>query len=143
MAHEEYTGKSAGTTITYDGGNIPTGWYKITITENGRPKPGSLDITAAGDASYTYMDDPLGGEGSPSCSVDVEGFLSVTDHQDTGLTSKTFDGQGTVVVMKKTAEDTFTMTNAVFNGLETGGAFAAVQPFKATFVLAATAGAWS
>lgn len=143
MAHEPYTGKSAGTTITYDGGNIPTGWYKITITENGRPKTGQLDITKAGDASYTYMDDPLGGEGSPSCTVDVEGFMSVTDHQDSGLLAKAFDGTGTVVVVKKAAEDTFTMTSASYMGLETGAGFAEVQPYKATFALAASAGAWS
>ena len=86
MAHEKYTGKSATTTVTYGSTTIP-GWRSITIEENGRPLPTPIDITIAGDSSYQFTDDPLGGKTSPNCTVTIEGLLSVTDHQDAGTTS--------------------------------------------------------
>ena len=73
---------------------------------------GQLDKTKAGDAAYAFMDDPLGGKGSPSASVKVDGFLSVTDHQDTGLLASAMNGTGNVVVQKATGVDKFTMTSA-------------------------------
>jgi hypothetical protein len=143
MAYTEYTGKSGATTITYGGASVPTGWRKIVITEKGRPLTGQLDKTKAGDAAYAFMDDPLGGKGSPSASVKVDGFLSVTDHQDTGLLASAINGTGTVIVQKATGKDKFTLTAAYYNGMDVGAAFADVQPFSATFVLAASTGVWS
>lgn len=143
MAHQEFTGASGPTSITYDGANIPTGWRKITISEKGKPLSTPIDKTHAGDASYQWMADPLGGKGSASATVDVEGFLSVTDHQDSGLLSKTFDGTGNVIVTTGTSSDKFTLTAARYAGMDVGGAFADVQPFKASFSLASSSGAWS
>lgn len=143
MAHEEYTGKSAGTTITLAGASIPTGWRQIVITEKGGPATEQLDITTAGDSAYTFMDDPLGSKGQASCTVQMSGFLSVTDFTDNGLTSKAIDSTGAVVVIKKTAEDTFTATGAIFRSFETEAPFAGVVPYTATFALDSSAGAWS
>lgn len=143
MAHEEYTGKSGGTTITLGGASIPTGWRKITITEKGGPATEQLDITTAADSSYSYMDDPLGAKGQPSCTVVVEGFLSVTDYADSGILSKTIDSTANVVVIKKTAEDTFTAASAIFRSFRTEAPFAGVVPYTATFALDNSAGAWT
>lgn len=143
MAHEEYTGKSGGTTITLGGASLPTGWRQIVITERGGPATDQLDITTAGDAAYSYMDDPLGSKGQPSCTVVVSGFLSVTDHQDSGILSKAIDSTGDVVVTKKTGEDTFTAASAIFRGFETEAPFAGVVPYTVTFALDNSAGAWT
>ena len=107
MAHEVFTGKSGGSSITYGGASIPTGWKKITIAEKGKPLAGQLDTTAAGDSAYSFTDDSLGGKGSPSCTVTVEGLMSKTDVHDSGLLASTIDATGDVVVttgMLKSAE---------------------------------------
>ena len=134
MSHAEFTGKSAGTTFSYDG--VGTGWQKITIAEKGKPLAEQLDTTAAGDAAWVFIDDPLGGKGAMSTTVTVDGLLSATDHEDTGLLSKAIDGTGDVIVKTKTSGDEFTLTGARYSGMDTGAAFAAVVPYKATFNLA-------
>lgn len=143
MAHSEFTGYSGGTTITFDGDSIPTGWRKITISEKGKPLSEQLDITHAGDAAYAFMDDPLGAKGQASCSVVVEGFLSVTDHQDSGILAAALDSEGDVVVTTATGGDEFTATGAAYKSFDTGAAFAAVVPYTLTFTLASGAGAWA
>lgn len=141
MAHAEFTGKSAGTTVTYDG--VGTGWQKITIAEKGRPVPDQLDTTAAGDAAWVFIDDPLGGPGAPSSTVTIDGLISSTDHQDTGLLSKAIDGTGDVLVTTAALGDLWTGTAMRFSGMDVGAAFAEVQPYKATFTLQNSAGTWS
>lgn len=143
MAHEEYTGKSAGTTITVGAASIPTGWRKITIEENGVPAPEPLDITTAGDAAYTYMDDPLGGKGQTSAKVTVEGFLSKTDFTDSGILSKALGSTANVIVIKKTGEDTWTGTSMIYQSFVSSAEFASVVPFTATYEVAASTGVWS
>ena len=143
MAHEEYTGKSTATSITVGAADIPTGWRRITITEVGGPAKDQLDITTAGDAAYSYMDDPLGSKGQPSCTVQVEGFMSVTDHQDSGITASAIDSAATVIVVKAVGDDTFTATSALFRSFETEAPFAGVVPYTATFALDSNAGVWS
>ena len=135
MSHAEFTGKSGGTTFTYDG--VGTGWQKITIAEKGKPLPDEFDITHAGDAAWTYLagGDPLGGKGAASVTVTVDGLISSTDHQDTGLLSKAIDGTGDVIVTTKALGDLWTGTALRFSGMDVGAAFAEVQPYKATFVL--------
>ena len=81
MAFAPFTGKSGGTIIKFNGVTL-LGWRKISIAEDGRPLPAMLDITDAGDAAYTFVADPLGGKGSRSATVTVEGLLSEQDHQD-------------------------------------------------------------
>ena len=143
MAHEEYTGKSGGTTITFAAASIPTGWRKITITETGGPAPDQLDTTTAGDAAYSYMTDPLGSKGAVSCTVQVEGFLSVTDYNDIGITKSAIDSTGEVIIIKKTAEDTWTQAAMIFRSFNTEAPFAGVVPYTATFAHDSSAGAWS
>lgn len=142
MAHQEFTGSQGPTVIAWDSVTL-TGWQKITIAEKGKPLPEQLDKTHAGDATYQLMDHPLGGQGSASCSVAVEGLLSVTDHQDTGLLSKAVDGTGNLTVTTKAASDKFTMTAGYYKGLDVGAQFADLQPFKANFTLASSSGVWS
>jgi hypothetical protein len=141
MAHQETTGKDVA--VTYDGASIPTGWQKITIAEKGKPLREQIDKTHAGDAAYAFMDDPLGGKGSASCTVTIEGLLSVTDHQDSGLLTKSIDGEATLVVSYGSGKDKFTLTDAGFKSHDAGGPFANVQPFRSSFSNPASAGAWS
>jgi len=143
MAHAEFTGASATTAITYGAADIPTGWRKITIAEKGKALAEQLDKTHAGDATYQWLDDPLGAKGAPSCTVTVEGLLSSTDHQDTGILASAIDAAATVIVTTESLGDTFTLTSAVFKSFDTGAAFAAVQPFSLTFTNAGSSGAWS
>lgn len=143
MAHEEYTGKSGGTTITFGGAGIPTGWRKITITETGGPAPEQLDKTHAGDSTYSYMADPLGSKGAKSCTVQVEGFLSVTDYAENGISKSAMDATGEVIVIKKTAEDTWTLAGMIFRSFNTSAPFAGVVPYAATFAHDSSAGAWT
>jgi len=143
MAHEVFTGKSGGSSITFDADSIPTGWKKITIAEKGKPLAGQLDTTAAGATAYSFTDDPLGGKGSPSCTVTVEGLMSKTDVHDSGLLASTIDATGDVVVTTGAASDEFTLSDAVYKGMRTGAGFADVQPYTATFTLASSAGSWA
>lgn len=143
MAHEEYTAKSAGSTVTVGGASLPTGWRQITITENGRPMAEALDITHAGDSAYSYMTDPLGGKGAPSCEVKIEGFLSVTDFTDNGVTSKAIDSTGNVVVKKASDGDEFTAASAIYRSFETEAPFGGVVPYTATYALDGSSGVWA
>jgi hypothetical protein len=142
MAHEEYTAKSATSSLTLGGADVLTGCRQITITERGKPAATPIDITHAGDSAYAYMADPLGATGSVSCEVTVEGYLSVTDKQDSGILSKAIDSTGTIVVKKAADGDQFTATDAIFRSFETEAPFAGVVPFTATFALDSSSGVW-
>ena len=143
MAHTKYTGKSGGSTVTVGGGSIPTGWRKITISEKGKPLAQTIDTTVAGDSAYVFTADPLGGKGSASATVTVEGFLSVTDHQDTGLLATAIGTAGDVVVKKAVSGDEYTLSGAVYQSFSSGAEFAAVVPYQATFELSTAAGSWA
>lgn len=142
MAHEEYTGKSAGTSVTLAAVAV-NGWRQITISEKGKPAAQQIDITTAGDAGYQYMTDPLGAKGSPSVEVQIEGLLSVTDHKDTGLLSKAIDSTGSLVIKKASDGDQITVASAVLKSRETSAPFAGVVPFSATFALDSASGVWA
>jgi hypothetical protein len=143
MAHEEYTAKSATSSLTLGGADVLTGCRQVTITERGKPAAAKIDITTAGDSAYSYMTDPLGAQGTASCEIVVEGFLSVTDHQDSGILSKAIDSTGTVIVKKAADGDWFTATSAIFRSFETEAPFAGVVPFTATFALDSSSGVWA
>ncbi len=143
MAHEEYTGKSGGSLITLGGASIPTGWRQIVITERGGPAKAQLDVTTAGDSAYTYMDDPLGSQGAKSVTVQVEGLLSVTDHKDTGMLSKSLDSTGVLIVKKATDGDWLTLTGAIFRSHETEATFGGLTPYTLTFALDSSSGVWA
>lgn len=143
MAFAPFTGKSGGTTFNVDAAAMP-GWRTITVEENGRPLPTPLDITDAGDSAYTFVDDPLGGKGDESCTITVEGFLSVTDHQDTGGWLALAIGTAyTLTVTTKASGDEWTLAACVFKSFNTDVAVAGVVPFTATFAHATSPGAWS
>lgn len=143
MAHEEYTAKSATSSLLLGGADVLTGCRQVTITERGKPAATPIDITTAGDSAYAYMADPLGATGSVSCEVVVEGYLSVTDKQDSGILSKAIDSTGTVIVKKAADGDWFTATSAIFRSFETEAPFAGVVPFTATFALDSSSGVWA
>ncbi len=143
MAHAKYTGKSAGTAITFGGGSIPTGWRKITIEERGKPLPEMIDTTVAGDSVYTFTADPLGGKGFGGATVTVEGYLSVTDHQDSGLTATAIGTTGDVVVTTTASGDEFTLSSAYYESFSTSAEFAGVVPYTATFSLNNDDGTWA
>ena len=143
MSHAEYTAKSATSSLTLGGADVLTGCRQVTITERGKPAATPIDITHAGDAAYSYMADPLGAQGTASCEVVVEGYLSVTDYTDSGILSKAIDSVATIIVKKQAAGDWFTQTNAIFRSFETEAPFAGVVPFTATFALDGTSGVWA
>jgi len=143
MAHTKYTGKSAGTTVTVAAGNIPTGWRKITIEERGKPIADMIDTTVAGDSAYAFTADPLGGKSATSATVSIEGFLSVTDHQDTGILATALGTTGTVIVTTATGGDLYTLTSPYYQAFTTSAEFAGVVPYTATFELKNSTGAWT
>lgn len=144
MAFARYTGKSGGTIIKYNNITLP-GWRKITIEEKSRTLPTPLDVTAAQDSVYTFVDDPLGGKSSPSCTVTVEGFLSVTDAADgaTGILQFSPGDSYTLLITTKTSGDEWTQANMVLKTFTTGTEVAAVMPYTMTFSHATLSGAWS
>lgn len=143
MALEKFTGKSATSTLTV-GGTVMPGWRDITVTENGAALPTPVDVTAAQDAAYAFVDDPLGGDQTPSCSVDVSGLLSITDQKDgSGWFALTKGNTYTVIVKTKTGGDEWTQANMVFKEFTTGAGVAEAMPFTAKFSYQTAAGAWA
>lgn len=143
MAFTIYTGKSGGTVVVFSGVTMP-GWKSITIEENGKPLPSPVDVTDAGDAAYTFVDDPLGGKGDKSCTVTVEGFLSNVDFSGAGgwlqLAKGTCAAQ---TVTTATGGDEWTQNSMTLKTFTTGAGVAEVMPFTATFTHATLPGAWS
>ena len=143
MAFTPYTGKSAGTVITYNGVTIP-GWRMVRIEEKGRPKPEQIDITDAGDPSYTFVDDPLGGKTSPNASVTIEGLLSSKDKNDgvAGILQFAPGASYALIVTTASGGDEYTLT-AVLKTINTSEEVAGVVPYTMTFTNSTSAGAWA
>ena len=144
MALAIFTGKSGGTTVTYNSITL-LGWRKITIEEKGKPLPTPLDVTDAGDATYTFVDDPLGGKTSNSATVTIEGLLSVTDKADGAIGWLQFAPGNTFTLLVTTAAlgDVYTLTSAVFKTFVTGAEVAGVVPYTATFTNSTSSGGWT
>ena len=142
MAYEKYTGYSATTVVDWGAMSACGGWRKITIAEKGASVAETIDITDAADATYDFVDDPLGGKGSESSTVTVEGFLSVTDKKDSGWTSMAIGSAQTVLVTKKASNDEWTAA-MVYKSFNTEVAVGTVVPFTATFEAVTSAGTWS
>ncbi len=142
MAHSKYTGYSAPTVVDWGAMSACGGWRKITIAEKGSPAAETIDTTVAADATYAFTDDPLGGKGSASSTVTVEGFLSVTDKEDSGWTSMAIGSAQTVLITKKASNDEWTAA-MVYKSFTTEAAVGTVVPFTATFEAVTSAGTWS
>lgn len=142
MAHSKYTGYSATTVVDWGAMSACGGWRKITIAEQGKPATETIDTTVAADASYAETDDPLGGKGSASSTVTVEGFLSVTDKQDTGWTGMAIGSAQTILVTKKASNDEWT-ASMVYKSFTTEAGIGTVVPFTAVFENTTSAGTWS
>ena len=142
MAYEKYTGYSATTVVDWGAMSACGGWRKITIAEKGAPAAETIDITDAADATYDFVDDPLGGKGSASSTVTVEGFLSVTDKEDSGWTSMAIGSAQTVLITKKASNDEWTAA-MVYKSFTTEAAVGVVVPFTATFEAVTSPGTWS
>lgn len=146
MAHAKYTGKTATSHFSWDGDSVPTGCRKITIAERGAPATETVDVTVAADTAYVFVDDPMGGKGSASVTVTIEGFLSVTDFVDDGLTATgTYDiGDTATLLVHKTANgDLLTVTGATYKSFTTEAAVGTIVPYTATWEHTTSAGAWS
>ena len=72
----------------------------------------------------------------------VEGFLSVTDKEDSGWTSMAIGSAQTVLITKKASNDEWTAA-MVYKSLTTEAAVGTVVPFTATFEAVTSAGTWS
>ena len=144
MALTMFTGKSGGTIATFNAVTL-LGWRKITIDEKGKPLPTPMDITDAGDASYTFVDDPLKGKAFPSASVTIEGFLSHQDKKDGALGWLQF-APGAVydlIIITAALGDTYTLASATLKTFTTGAEVAGIAPYTATFTHATSAGVWT
>ena len=145
MAHSKYTGYSATSHFTWSGDSVPTGCRKITIAEKGKPATETIDVTVAADTSYQEVDDPMGGKGAASSTVTVEGFLSVTDFTDSGITKTgTYDigDSDTLVVHKKANGDSWTNTMTL-KSFTTEVGIGEVVPYTVTWESTVSAGTWS
>lgn len=145
MAHTVYTGAGA-TTAPKVGGTAITGWREITIEETFAPVAEQLDKTKAGDASYQFMDDPLGGKGSPASKITVNGLLSRSEKHDAGvLTANQPDSTVTVTVQKGSGagKDLFTMTSGRVQSFDAPHDTASLVPYTVVYSLSTSAGVWS
>lgn len=142
MALTKYIGKSAPSTITCDGTGIP-GWRKITIEERGKPIPDMIDVTDEDSTSYEYVADPLGGKGSLSATITVEGYLSATDFVGAASPvlysadgNKIGDADTIVFWSDSGGGDQYTLTNGIRKTTDIGLPFAGVVPYTASWELA-------
>lgn len=142
MSHSKYTGYSAPTVVDWGAMSACGGWRKITIAEKGAPATETIDTTVAADATYQTTDDPLGGKGSASSTVTVEGFLSVTDKADSGWTSMALESAQTILITKKASNDEWT-EDMVYKSFTTEIGIGVVVPFTAVFENTTSAGTWS
>lgn len=145
MSHTIYTGKSA-TTAPKVGGTAILGWREITIEETFAPVAEQMDITKAGDAAYTYQDDPLGGKGSASCQITVTGLLSRLAKSESGvLTANQPDATVTVTVQKAAGagKDLFTMTSGRVKSFDNPHETPSLVSYTVVYGLATSAGAWT
>jgi hypothetical protein len=145
MAHTLYTGKSA-TTAPKIGATAFTGWREITIEETFAPVADQVDITAAGDSSYTFQDDPLGGKGSASCQLTVAGLFSRSEKHDTGVLTANQPGATVTSTVQKgsgAGKDLFTLTGGTVKSFDTPHEVAALVPYTIVIALPTSAGVWS
>lgn len=145
MSHTVYTGKSGGTVVKIGATAIPR-WKQIVIKETGKPLPADVDTTNAASSVFSYIDDPLGGQGTPKCSIAVSGLKPRTDKFSVGILTATAAGATvTVTVQKATSagKDLFTMTSGRFMGLKVPAEIASIVPYTASFELDSSAGVWS
>ena len=141
MAHAKYTGKYACNLFKFAGAVVP-GIRKITITENGKPIAGMIDGTVSGDTAYVMVEDALGGKGSPSAKVAIDGFLSVTAAAEIGVTTLVKGATGTVLVTKAASGDEYTLLLAKLDNVIVSAPFAGVVAFTASFSNNNSSGTW-
>lgn len=144
MAFTRFTGKSGGTVVKFNSVTVP-GWRSINIEEKGRPLPTPIDVTDAGDSVYTFVDDPLGGKGSPTASVTIEGLLSNKDKND-GAAGLLQFGPGdtyTLLVTTATGGDEYTLTSAVYKTFDSGAEVASAVPYTLTYSHSTSSGSWA
>ena len=89
------------------------------------------------------MTDPLGAQGSASCECTIDGYLSVTSKQDTGILSLALDSHEKLIIKKSATQDWFTMDEAIYRNFETSTPFAGVVPYSITFALDSSSGVWA
>lgn len=142
MAHSKYTGKSAATAVDWGSLDGCHGWRKITIAEKGAPATEAIDTTVAADTGYAYTDDPLGGKGSDSSVVTVEGFLSAIDNNESGWTTLVIGATETILITKTASGDEWT-ADMVVKSFTTEVGIGEVVPFTTTFENTTSAGTWS
>lgn len=145
MAHTVYTGKSHTSSVK-EGGTALVGWKEITIDETFAPAAVPIDITKAGDAAYTTMDNPLGGKGQATCKVTVNGLLSRSDVHDTGkVLSTAIDSTATVLVQKGSGagHDLFTLTSGTKRRRNVEVPATDIVKYTVEYELDSSAGVWS
>jgi len=145
MAHTPYTGKSGGT-VANIGADAIARWRELVIAETGRPVSEQMDVTDSADSSWTFLADPLGGKGTPSCTITVNGFKPKDGVVGTDILLTTaIDATVTVTVQAATGagKDLFTMTDGVYKSYAAPHDIATVVPYTAVFEQMANAGAWS
>lgn len=144
MAYTRGTAKSAGTVAKFNNVTIP-GFKKIRIEEKFRPKPEQKDVTAASDSAYVFVDDPLGGKGSPNATVTIDGLLSSKDKADgaAGILQFAVGAEHTLIITLMTGGDEYTLTNAVLKTFNTSEEVADKTPYTLTFKNPVSAGVWA
>lgn len=141
MSHSRYTGKEATSHIA--GLTVP-GWRKVVIAEKGKPATKTFDRTTQEDSGYVEEDDPMGGKGSASATVTIEGYLGVTDKNESGVTG-TPEGStvASLTIHKKAAGDLYTLAGGVLQSFKTSAKIGDNVPFTVTVEHTTSSGAWS
>jgi hypothetical protein len=145
MAHTPYTGAKYGATVKIGVTAIPR-WKQIVIAEKFRPLPDAMDATDSADTSWQYIDNPLGGKGTPSVTITVSGLKSKTGVHDTNILQTTaLNAVVTLTVQKGTGAgaDLFTFTGGRYKSYVTPHELGSLVPYTAVFEQAANAGVWS
>lgn len=89
MAQTEFVGNTY--TVTH-GVIALEGILDVKLVQTGGAEPEGLDVTRFGHTAYTYIADPLGSKGAPSCTVTVtcqDSTQSIDDSKATAVALNT------------------------------------------------------
>lgn len=141
-SYAKYTSKAM--TASYGTLADILGIQEITISQKAKPLAKKVDTTTAPATSYEKTTDPLGGDGSASCTVTIKGLLGATDYGDTptGITPLVMGASAALEVVPVAGEH-FKLAGAYLQKRSVSPKVREFVPYNLTLESAISAGAWT
>lgn len=141
-SYTKYTAKAM--TASYGTLADVLGIQEVTISQKAKPLAKKIDTTTAPATAYEKTADPLGGDGSASCTVTIKGLLGATDIGDTptGVTPLAMGDKAALEVVPVAGEH-FKLANAYLQKRSVSPKVREFVPYTLTLGSAISAGAWT